>query len=142
MLGKDFTIPGVTRHVFESFSQRQSFSRSAGLSANSHHLQPRKAVFDQPFAPFHFDDYALYQDLRAFRPLIASYCSGRGTPWKNGAVFYCCACLPAATNPRSAGRCQSGWRRRCISIFGISTEPKIFCRILMRFAFPLISPDK
>ena len=48
MLGKDFTIPGVTRHVFESFSQRQSFSRSAGLSANSHHLQPRKAVFDQP----------------------------------------------------------------------------------------------
>jgi hypothetical protein len=94
------------------------------------------------FAPFHFDDYALYQDLRAFRPLIASYCSGRGTPWKNGAVFYCCACLPGATNPRSAGRCQSGWRRRCISIFGTSTEPEIFCRILMRFAFPLISPDK
>lgn len=48
MLGKDFTIPGVTRHVFESFSQGQSFSRSAGLSADSHHLQPRKAVLDQP----------------------------------------------------------------------------------------------
>jgi hypothetical protein len=47
MLGKDFTIPGVTRHVFESFSQGQSFSRSAGLSADSHHLQPRKAVLDQ-----------------------------------------------------------------------------------------------
>jgi hypothetical protein len=48
MLGIDFTIPGVTRHVFESFSQGQSFSRSAGLSANSHHLQPREAVLDQP----------------------------------------------------------------------------------------------
>jgi hypothetical protein len=48
MLGKDFTIPGVTRHVFESFSQGQSFSRSAGLSADSHHLQPRKAMLDQP----------------------------------------------------------------------------------------------
>ena len=46
MLGKDFTVPGVTRHVFESFSQGQSFSRSAGLSADSHHLQPRKAVLD------------------------------------------------------------------------------------------------
>jgi hypothetical protein len=35
-------------HVFESFSEGRSYSRSAGLSADSHHLQPRKAVLDQP----------------------------------------------------------------------------------------------
>ena len=45
---KILTIPGVTRHVFEYFPQGQSFSRSAGVSVDSHHLQPRKAVLDQP----------------------------------------------------------------------------------------------
>lgn len=38
-------------------------------------------------------------------------------------------------NPRSAGRGQSGWRRKCISISGVSTALEICCRNLMRFAF-------
>jgi hypothetical protein len=48
---KILTIPGVTRHVFESFSEGQSFSRSAGLSADSHHLQPRKALLYSHLLP-------------------------------------------------------------------------------------------
>jgi hypothetical protein len=63
----------VTRHVFESFSQAQSFSRSAGLSADSHHLQPRKAVLDQLLRHSTSTIMLLIRTLGVGQPLVADH---------------------------------------------------------------------